>query len=516
MLLFRRTWSLRELPSLVTIILFSALLMVREFYPVFFSINGMRLLVISAQATVILMCLCFIRQVVVRVNPWVVIILGAWFSWIFISTILSEHPWQSLLRFVDIIISVLFVVILAIYLSTLGSFWQQTMPLALIIIPFVCLFYFTLAWLVVDNPRTYNWISELPLFINIRHFGAAINLVLPLGFWFVFKENIKLKIFGYIYLSVCWAMLFWAGGRAPVLTSSLVLIFIILIRPSRVFILCAPFITGILISQLFAVDVPGMSIFRFIHYGVGEKSLDAISSGRVEIFTKSIQAWWDYSPLFGLGADAFRYINPPIYSPITHHPHNVMIELLLSFGIPGLFAPITLFLIFCKQQFAWFCKSGIRHRYNIEISLITFLSILSGLAHAQLSGVLYLPYTTFIWATLMAISLSELITISPTSSASKNNLFWDWNILHAVMPLFLIIILFVLIAILECIKSEQDQVSEQWLAFNKKYPIYLNIDRWLLKSVADENTQLTKELAKIGVDLSDIQQTYENYLIEPH
>lgn len=513
--LFGKEWKTAELPILLTIILLPAMLFFREVNPQLWSIEAIRIPVVAAQLVIICCCLFFISPRQLTLTRPTALLLAIWLLWILLACILSDHPWQSAMRLTEIITNLLYAGLLGVYLAGQPAIWRQRLLLSLLSIPLLCLLTYLAYWHMLDDPHNYDWVNSPPLFINIRHFGAVLTLSFPIGLWLLTLDGKHSKAIGVISLTILWALLFWTGGRGPVLAVGLISAFFLILNPRALRLLLSAFVAGLIVSQWFTVNHESMSLFRLFNLNAGDKTLDELSSSRLTIYTQSLLYWWNNAPVTGLGADAYRYITPPIANANIHHPHNVTIELLISFGIPGLLLPallLTGFVSALHKRLSPLSATEKKaqpesvHRQNLTMAAA--LAALAGLIHANLSGVLYIPYSSWLFATIMALCIAATLDHGKTTQANR---------IRIRMPALLLLVLACVItatAFLQLKGSQIKQPEDRWIAFNIHYPIYLDIQYWL--NDCRQNKDHIKEhwLLKVGRTLSDRQQDYRQQMLK--
>lgn len=513
--LFGKEWTTAEIPILLAIILLPAMLFFREVNPQLWSIEAIRIPVVAAQLIIIGGCLLSIPPQQLTLTRTTFLLLATWLLWMLLSCVLSDHPWQSAMRLTEIIANLLYAGLLGVYLAGQSAIWRQRLFLSLLSIPLLCLLTYLAYWYMLDDPQNYDWVSSPPLFINIRHFGAVLTLSFPIGLWLLTLDGKQSKVAGFISLTILSALLFWTGGRGPVLAVSLISALFLILNPKALWPLLSALVTGLILSQWFTVNHDSMSLFRLFNLDAGDKTLDELSSSRLTIYTQSLLYWWNNAPITGLGPDAYRYITPPIADANIHHPHNVTIELLISFGIPGLLLSGLLLTGFISTLLKRLSsrpvtapKTQATSVHHQSITVVAALSALAGLIHANLSGVLYIPYSSWLFATIMAICVAA--TVDHNNTAQTNSI----RIRMPVLSLLVLACVITSIAFLQFKGSQINQPNDRWIAFNMRYPVYFDLQYWLTDSQQNGNLSREHWLLKAGATLSDRQQEYRQQLMK--
>ncbi len=79
----------------------------------------------------------------------------------------------------------------------------------------------------------------------------------------------------------------------------------------------------------------------------GNATIEQLSSGRTEIWIRTLSAMWQHNPLFGLGANGYIHISPHVW-PNSVHPHSGPVQLFTELGIIGFTALVLCILTTLK------------------------------------------------------------------------------------------------------------------------------------------------------------------------
>lgn len=263
-----------------------------------------------------------------------------------------------------------------------------------------------LKWSILEAPRDLPWVENTPFVNNIRHLGYLVCMLLPIGFYGLNNSNRLTIIVSIGFLSLAWALIFWMGGRGAFV--SVVFISIVawfLLNKNKHWLYLTMFI-GFLLSQPFWVNDSGLNLFR-IHELSGNvlEQANALSANRVFIWLKTIEVWWQNATIFGLGADSYRYLGYLEFSG-TVQPHSIIPQILISYGLVGLFS--LLILLYQYLKFLWFAPKS---------NQLIGLCVLAGLTHSLVDGVLYHAFSSFLFFSLLTLSL---IVVHPSKKALKH------------------------------------------------------------------------------------------------
>ena len=420
------------------------------------------------------------------------ILIVGWLSWTLLSTLLGDQPWPAMMRWFELLISISMAFCLYIIIS------QQPQLINLILKAIIAaialsLLAFIVYWNLVDDPIKHNWVSDIPLYINIRHFGYLAAISVPIGHWFLHQQSEQhlpgsnnsshsnkntYIILSYLILS--WTLIFWLGGRGAFLAALTTSILYGFIERSHIKWILFTAIAGLGLSLFFIVDNPSLNLFR--HFGQQEVSLNTYSSSRIVIYTDSLIHWWQHSPIFGIGADGFRYIIPAIGNQEgIAHPHSSIIQLILSYGLVGLLIPCYFFFVL-----SWKVVKS-----NQKTMTTVYLILLSTLILSIVDGVLYHAYGLFISSIIAGICTA---LVYPQQSSLQTVAIKKTRILPTVLLVLGAITTFIYtsVFIFQLYHSKHGKPDTQWINWNAKYPIYFS-SSWTYDRYNSENFEEIKQ-----------------------
>jgi len=416
------------------------------------------------------------------------VLVITWLAWTLMSTLLGDQPWAAIVRWFEIFSSV----ITAFCLYTLIR--QQPKLIILIIKAIIaalllCIFAFIVFWNISPDPVKHNWVSTIPFFMNIRHFGYLAAVAIPVGYWLLESNNTENRSIHCViaYLIMAWALIFWLGGRGTFLAVTIItVIYAFIANKSHIkWIIISP-LTGLIISQFFIVDSSSLNLFRFI--GQEGISLDSLSSFRATIYQESLVYWWQQAPIMGIGADGFRYIMPAIGNiESIAHPHSSIIQLMLSYGPIGLLIPSYFFCLLTWQVI----------KSSQIYSKVFYLILLSTLILSLFDGILYHAYGLFISTVVAGICIALAWPLhgdakhtkrTESSSGIKSNAF----AIPAIALSVLLIAVYYLVFCYQLYHSKYCEKDAQWINWNARYPIYFS-PTWTYERYSVENIEQLKE-----------------------
>lgn len=444
-------------------------LLIREAFPIF------RPSVVTRALTIIIeLIFIFLTLPVLYKNPkWKlaplpIILILSWIIFLFLSTILSNYPLQGLVRWFEIFINIIFGISFYLFINEHKELRILAIKGLMITLIFYALVYLTL-WVILPSPYLFNWVTGAPFVNNIRHMGYIITTLLPLCFIFAHNNKKYDNLIFYIYSSVSWTLIFWLGGRGAFLAVTLTTLVYLIIFPKHTLKTLFTILIGILLSQLFIVQSGSLNLFRLFDIST-EKSLNEYSSSRIQIYLESIKYWIQNSPIIGVGADGFHYLpNLHINNPYIIQPHSIIIQLLLSYGVYGVFIPAVLFIWLTLKQF----------KIKKLTFFISYLAILGACLHAVTDGVLYHAHSIFIFSILIALCIPPTIK----TTTNRTNLFLFSSIIAGI---------FIFTFLFQVVQSKKINATDAEIAWIEKYPIYFEPHQWLENRDSKERNRLVE------------------------
>jgi hypothetical protein len=452
--------------------------LIRESVHMFQHPVSMRAITILINCVFVLLTLPSIRsQKYLYYSKTVLYLILFWLAWAAFVTLIGDQPWPAMMRWVEILTNFLMAFCLYQLLQHKPDLYKPLLY-AIMGTTMFCLAVFLFYWFILATPIKHDWSSEIPLFINIRHFGHLMAISLPLAYWWL-EQHKRSQFSPIIYLTLCWALVFWLGGRGTFIGVMAATLIFLYKRPNfRLQVLLAAF-SGLLLSQFFTTDHPSLNLFRLLDlfWQDGPVDMQALTSFRTVIYEQSIAYWWQTAPISGIGADGYRYISPAIGGvEAIAHPHSITIQLLLSYGIPGLVIPIWLATSFLNNQR--------RLRHPVQVLA---LPILSMALLAQVDGSLYHAQGLFITCIVLGIGAS-LFTVKQKA---------EQKTMHLMVAVVSICLIYWLIFSLQLYVSRNKCMSQGWINWNIKYPIYLSATWTYESNHKHDNESMREQLIKL-------------------
>lgn len=339
------------------------------------------------------------------------------FSWFWIGSVFySQMPQFAVVQNIIFVVHLLFAV--AIYHSVSHVDTSGMQKLATLLAIGMVIFCGMIALAFINHPPLENmpnneivWQFIIPGFISVRLFGAFCGAIfcyllvqLLLG-----EEKQDRQYLPYIWLTVCAAMTIWSGTRNAVLGIVIVMTlmtFVYKVRPAGLMSVILLVISLVTASWLAITFIPyNDEMFKLISNG-DSISAESISGTRASYWTA---LWEEYKtiPLFGAGPFASFWILPP-GEQIHVQPHNIMLQFLLSWGLPATVVAIALlgYTTWKAHLIAW------EHR-----AILPFLAMLDCLlAMSFFDGMFHFAQPLM----LIMISFGVIFSINKTHEVSRS------------------------------------------------------------------------------------------------
>lgn len=261
----------------------------------------------------------------------------------------SKNGWQTLaaiMRQIFILIQIAFCFSLIRFLIISGKpYIHLLISFGLGFIAIVFIHFSLLYWGPYCDPV--DWVVNPFLSPNMRDIAdlaAAAVSVFGTLYWFGQKNHKNLLFL--VLFTIGWSYLFWTGGRIAIAAAFVVNLLIMLLAShyaampkKKLFISCLAIAAALLLCmQLSIYEWNGL--VRFTSEWQNKTFNGDISNGRLDAWNWSIQEWLK-QPWFGLGPYSFYFIPARFEHQFYHdHPHNLIIQCLIEWGIVG----TTLFL----------------------------------------------------------------------------------------------------------------------------------------------------------------------------
>jgi hypothetical protein len=416
-----------------------------------------------------------------------IILTLLWLTWTLASTLLGEQPWAAMMRWFEILTCITTAFVLCTLINQRPDFIELIVK-AIAAALLLCILAFATFWFVSPSPVQHDWSSDIPLFMNIRHFGYLVASALPLGYWLLEKKVLtnKSKLSSLVYLSLCWALVFWLGGRGTFLGVIAATFIYFIVSKEQIKWIVITIISGLALSQLFIVDHPSLNLFRILDlfWNANERDIDSVSSFRMTIYMDSLMYWWNTAPLMGIGADGFRHIMPAIAGVESiAHPHSIIVQLLISYGIIGLLIPSYFFFLLSLKVF----------KSNNKQTQVIYLSFLSTMVLSIFDGVLYHAYGLFISSIIAGVCIALAWPITTSTQTVSPNRTPSAGLLVLVLSLTtLLSTLYCSIFAYQLYNSKYIDNNAQWINWNARYPLYFS-PTWTYQRHNTEEIEILKQ-----------------------
>lgn len=243
---------------------------------------------------------------------------------------------------------------------------------------------FALAIFAINAPSDLDWIGELPGLGNPRAFAIYAAVAIGLAVAVAARGN----IWASGIMVVAFSFIFWSGSRGPLLATSGALAASACLAPALrtpkvwgAFVASA--VTGFLIATIIGSPAALFGVARMTDTG---------DNGRVGIWRTTIDLI-SRRPIFGYGEGQTQYF---VHVPWTMHPHNIVLQILLAWGVAGLGIILGL---------SWWVVRNLRGRLdNDNLPLVVGALVL--LFYSMIDGAIYNVHTAALFAALLGLMLA--------------------------------------------------------------------------------------------------------------
>ncbi|MGS0689163.1 O-antigen ligase family protein [Shewanella sp. 30m-9] len=266
---------------------------------------------------------------------------------------------------------------------------------------------------------------SVPFACNIRYLGylcCASTSILSVYLLQIQQRNLSIKVAISIVYMVNLALLIWLGGRGSVIAyfSTLSIYIAYLLYQRQLVLKHLIFIVILIICSIFLAD--WVSIFNWngpgrfftsIELNNVEEGLNKLSSNRIAIWTQTIIAITE-TPWFGLGPEGYRFHPDHMFGL---QPHNVILQLLITYGIIGgaLIAYLYYRILKTAMKQLWTNTTGSKLESTIALIVIVSLSI-----HGLVDGTFYHAQPLYYLILASAVLLAKAVQTQNTTPSATN------------------------------------------------------------------------------------------------
>jgi hypothetical protein len=469
MMAFGRIWTKKDIPGLFLFFALPAALIIREDNPIFWNSAAVRILPIAISLIFCFTLIPFLKHSPLRyISKPALLVTSAFLFSAILSSIQNDFPLRGAARLTEMISLAIFALYLrAAIVEKVIS--KEMIPLSMALVLAVLLAGIADYWNQIPTPQEYPWHTKLPFFSNIRHLGYVLAVLSPVGFIFWEKRTTKFQVLAICFSCMCWSLIVWSGGRGAALSATAVIIIYAIIKPKSLVWIIPTLLTSIAIANHFAVNNSSMDLFRTFKDLNDGKALDIndISANRITIYIETIKMWWQKGPWFGLGADAFRFINPPIVSHSFVHPHSVGLQALIHYGIVGATLLSAIVILYFRSIVA---------KYS-PVHFIYSLPVIAALLNGATDGVFYHAIPLFYIICLLVASL-------PKYRLKTEQFYYEAWQRYFLTVLMVVITLLAVVLAMQIYNSKRSP-SDSYISWNNKFPMYFDAYYWIVLSQRD-------------------------------
>lgn len=237
---------------------------------------------------------------------------------------------------------------------------------------------------VVNAPTDFNWIYDLPGLGNIRRFSyyAAAAIGLCLG---TFASGRRWTV---AVAAIAFALVFWSGSRGAAASAAVGLGASLFLFPTS----RKPTVWGsFMVSALLGAAIAALIGSPKILMGVSRMA-EAGDNGRFEAWRAAINLI-KVHPWFGYGEGQMEGLAK---LPFVTQPHNVVLQLLLAWGVIGCVLALTLSIVAAKRML----RQADQHSLPLLCTAIIFT------AYAMIDGTLYHVHPVAIFVACVGVAMA--------------------------------------------------------------------------------------------------------------
>lgn len=342
------------------------------------------------------------RENFVVLSPVAGALFAAWLIAAAVSVGLSPYPFPALARQAEWLCHITFAASLWHFLRNNRSYTRWALGFVIGGVCLTILIVF-LAWLGDPDNATLHWRRYLPLFTHIRHFGYYVLAGLLLAQLWGADEHARSAtvIITVPILAILWGALIWTGGRGAFVAAMIGLVATMALAPGRRWVMAGINTVAISVGSVIAVIMsagrPELGWHRILSR-VGGDVAGGFATGRLNFWSLAFENF-AANPIFGLGPDAYRYMQPKIFGS---HPHNVVLQFLTDYGVIG----ASMFGLMAVILLASILRRASDRRGDIRPERVVALSVLIAfLANSLLDGNLYHALPLMIVGATVAVGL---------------------------------------------------------------------------------------------------------------
>jgi len=269
-------------------------------------------------------------------------------------------------------------------------------------------FVFLIIYLRQDSD-TFLWRVNIPGWGGGRPYNyfVEVGVVVGIGMLVIRSTQEKLfNVFLLVAISLSWMMLFWGGGRGAIVGILGALVISSIVAPhfaKKIWIVAGvTCVVGAVLSLLiWTPDSPSFGLLNMLTR-TGSETLNRVSTGRIVMWLYAIESIKEH-PFWGYGLEQFIFLQVPRISASANvhlHVHNLILEVILSWGLIGASVFAVLFTRLCVRVL-----TRVRPLVGRE-KLPAFLPLVALLGHGLFSGTYFHIHSLIYMAIFFGICLA--------------------------------------------------------------------------------------------------------------
>jgi O-antigen ligase len=366
-----------------------------------------------------------------QISSGVMIAVGVWLLWSLLAAVNAEFRLLALLTYAEHLALLLFGVSLYALLDRYK--WAKEWLLWVILAGFVvyCLFLVAFYFPGIDKLSLHSFITSFieAGFRHIRHVGyyLAVVLVITTGIG-VARANLRsVRILCGGLSIIAWGLLFWLGGRGPLVALLLTFPLFVYLAGSWAnrYQLTLFFVITLVFGAAFSLLIPGGFGIDFLLVrlfpGMGElggyEYLDRFSSARISIWLACTVDIVNH-PFFGLGQNNYGLGCGREFGG-TSQPHGFHIQALLDWGVVGAVSFALFVFMLMKSAYSNVKTQAVQGQIaGTALWGASMLLLFSGY-----DGILFQRFSLMFFAVFVVLALPESKPVSESEKKDGRSVF---------------------------------------------------------------------------------------------
>jgi len=191
-----------------------------------------------------------------------------------------------------------------------------------------------------------DWTFDLPAFAHIRHIGIYATPIIGLSVGWMARRELRQWTAGFAAVFLAAVITLWTGSRGPFAALTAAILICMLLPRMRASKVWGGFLLAVGLAAAFVAVLPvpasNMGVVRAV---TATTESDDVGTGRTQLWHLVIHAI-ERRPLFGYGEGQMAVV---AHFGRMAQPHNLVLQLLLAWGLVGLICAVILAFWFLRR-----------------------------------------------------------------------------------------------------------------------------------------------------------------------